>query len=378
MFLEKLMDMKLGFILQSVSLMKEGLIEPDSYVIDVNQFLENAKAIKAAADQKNIRLFFMLKQVGRNPYLAKKLVELGYDGAVVVDYREAKLMMQHGIPICNVGHLVQVPTVLLKPLLHYGCEYFTVYSFEKLEMINTICEELNIIQKVMVKVFENGNTLYSGQEGGIALEDLVTFVEKAKKLKNIRISGATAFPCFLSDENKIYETSNYATVLKATKLFQDNDLVVDIINLPSCSGVDVIHQLDENLQHVVLEPGHALSGTIPFHQYNESIELPCVLYLSEVSHQFNDKSYCYGGGFYRRGHLKNALVFKDYYYEATKVTTVDNDSIDYYFMLDHHYPIGSPVVMAFRFQMFVNRSNVVLLEDDKIIGTYNGLGDCYG
>ncbi len=77
---------------------QSGLIQPDSYVIDVDTFLENAALMLKEAKKMGIRLFFMLKQVGRNPYLAGKLIELGFEGAVVVDYKEARIMMDHGIP----------------------------------------------------------------------------------------------------------------------------------------------------------------------------------------------------------------------------------------------------------------------------------------
>lgn len=88
---------------------QEGRILPDSYVVDVDAFLENARRLLHKAEENHIKLYFMLKQIGRNPYLAKALVELGYSGAVVVDYREGLVMMRHNIPIGNVGHLVQVP-----------------------------------------------------------------------------------------------------------------------------------------------------------------------------------------------------------------------------------------------------------------------------
>ena len=73
----------------------------------------------------------MLKQIGRNPYLAKQLMDMGYKGAVVVDFREAEIMMQHHIPIGNVGHLVQVPKGLLPKVVAYKPEVITVFSLEK-------------------------------------------------------------------------------------------------------------------------------------------------------------------------------------------------------------------------------------------------------
>ena len=88
----------------------------------------------------------MLKQMGRNPYLAKALIEMGYPGAVTVDFREAMVMMQHHIPIGNAGHLVQVPRAMVKKLLEYGPEVITVYSREKIRQIENAASELQCRQ----------------------------------------------------------------------------------------------------------------------------------------------------------------------------------------------------------------------------------------
>jgi predicted amino acid racemase len=52
-----------------------------------------------------------------------------------------------------------------------------------------------------------------------------------------------------------------------------------------------------------------LTGTIPSNQKGDQPERIAMLWLSEISHNFRGDSYCYGGGYYRRGHAQNALVF---------------------------------------------------------------------
>lgn len=131
MFLEQTIKRNPGLIKASFELHQSGQIRPDSYVIDVDTFLENASFMLKEAKEKEIRLFFMLKQAGRNPYLARKLVELGYEGAVVVDYKEARVMMDHQIPIANAGHLVQIPTAQVEEIVAYRPQMITVYSEEK-------------------------------------------------------------------------------------------------------------------------------------------------------------------------------------------------------------------------------------------------------
>ena len=87
MFLKKLIENNPSLIEFSLKKTNEGEILPDSYVIDFDTLINNAKEIKKEADKYNIKLFFMLKQIGRNPLIAKELMNIGYDGVVCVDYK---------------------------------------------------------------------------------------------------------------------------------------------------------------------------------------------------------------------------------------------------------------------------------------------------
>ena len=128
------------------------------------------------------------------------------------------------------------------------------------------------------------------------------------------------------------------------------------------------------------EPGHGFTGTTPAHAHKNMIEKPAVLYLSEISHNFRGKAYCYGGGHYRRSHVKDALVKspKQDSVSRYKVKPVSDESIDYYFELDSEAYVSASVIMAFRFQIFVTRSKVALIEkqeeNTRIIGIYDSLG----
>ena len=55
------------------------------------------------------------------------------------------------------------------------------------------------------------------------------------------------------------------------------------------------------------------------------------------------------------------------------------ESIDYHFELEKECEIGAAAVMAFRFQIFVTRSDVVIMEGihkgkPEIVGVYDSLG----
>ncbi len=109
-------------------------------------------------------------------------------------------------------------------------------------------------------------------------------------------------------------------------------------------------------------------------------EIPCVTYVSEISHNFNGQAYCFGGGYYRRSHVKSALVGTSFD-SNTKMGVIppSNESIDYHFGLTNEGTVGDTVIMAFRYQIFVTRSDVVLIEGLKkkkpqIVGIYDSMG----
>ena len=87
MFLRQTVKRNRQLVETAFWLHRRGDILPDSYVIDVDTFLENGEKILGKARDKGMTLYFMLKQIGRNPYLARELVRMGYEGAVTVDYR---------------------------------------------------------------------------------------------------------------------------------------------------------------------------------------------------------------------------------------------------------------------------------------------------
>lgn len=370
MFLSETINRNKKLIDDVVRLHYEGKLAPDTYVIDVNTFVANAKKIRAATDKD---LYFMLKQVGRNPYLAKKLLDTGFQGCVAVDFREALTMIKHNIHLSNVGHLVQIPRSLLSQIVQAKPDYITCFSLDKIREIDEVCGQLNYSrknavetcdnsnfdekQKIMLKVIGDDDHLYPAQEGGFKLSELDNF----PKFENVEIAGVTSFPCCI--DGKL--TPNYHTLLRAKEILGEQGFEIKNINAPSancCSTIPMMPDADS------FEPGHALTGTQPM---PNQTEVPCVVYLSEVSHHYKDKSYIYGGGYYRRSNVKNALVEG----EITEVNCPPVDSIDYHFMLDGHYKISSPVIMAFRFQMFVTRSSVALLEDGEIQGIYTPFGE---
>ena len=52
---------------------KSGQIEPDTYLIDLDMVRRNAELISKAGKEQGISLYFMTKQFGRNPVIARAI-----------------------------------------------------------------------------------------------------------------------------------------------------------------------------------------------------------------------------------------------------------------------------------------------------------------
>jgi predicted amino acid racemase len=162
MFLEKTIKENKALIEFGFWAQQSGALLPDTYLLDLDAIEENARCMKTTADGFDITLYFMLKQLGRNPEVARALAGLGFSGAVCVDFREALGMIRAGVPIGNVGHLVQTPKAALKRILASKPQIVTVYSLEKAAEIDSVCGPDGYRQPVMLRVIGENDTLYPG------------------------------------------------------------------------------------------------------------------------------------------------------------------------------------------------------------------------
>lgn len=383
MFIHALKRQNPALITAAIALWQQGKIAPDSWVIDVDQVMENGQRLLDVARQQGISLYLMTKQLGRNPWLAQKLLQLGYEGIVVVDYKEARVMRHAGLPVAHQGHLVQIPSRLVDDAVSHGTEIVTLFSLEKAREVSAAAVRAGRVQSVMLKVYGKDDFLYPGQESGFPLRYLNDVVSEIRRLPGIHIRGLTHFPCLLWDEKtaETLPTPNLRTLVAARRQLAAADIHIEQLNAPSASSCTTLPLLASyGVTHA--EPGHALTGTIPANQHGDQPERIAMLWLSEISHHFRGDSYCYGGGYYRRGHAQNALVFLSDTATPLEATLkpVDDSSIDYYLPLAGEYPVSSAVVCCFRTQIFVTRSDVVLVSGiqrgaAEIVARYDSLGN---
>ena len=375
MFLSRLKENNPALLEYAFEAAKKGEILPDTYILDLDTIIQNAKVMKEEADKYNLDLYFMLKQIGRNPVVARALQDLGFAGAVCVDYKEALCMIENGVKVANVGHLEQIPTAALKKIISSKPKVVTVYSLDKIKEINNVAKELGIVQGLLIRLTDADSQLYSGQIAGFHTDCIKNLIAEVNRLNHVEIKGLTVFPALLyDDETKtILPTENINVINRGIEICNKHGLTDLNINLPSATctaSIKLIHDLGGTSG----EPGHGLTGTTPLHKVTDQPEKIGYCYVSEISHNYEDKAYCYGGGLYRRGHMENVLVgtsLQDA--KLSKVKAPDLDSIDYHFEIDENYPVGLTCVMCFRTQIFTTRSHVAVVK-----GLQTGKPECVG
>ncbi|MFB5191346.1 alanine racemase [Alicyclobacillus fastidiosus] len=376
MFLHSLLECNPTLVDTSLALYQEGRIPPNSYILDIDQVSANATALAKAARKSGISLYFMTKQIGRNPIASQAIVEAGISKAVAVDPVEALLLADQGVALGHVGHLVQVPPYYLDRILSHQPEVMTVFSLEAAANISKAARKRGIVQKLLLRVVRDGDYLYDAQHGGFAFESLATVAERIADLPNVTIAGVTSFPSLMVEQGVAKPTRNFETLCLATDELRKLGVVVEQINAPSVTSVSTIPTLAQ-MGATHGEPGHALTGTTPLHTVKGQTEVPAYLYVTEVSHVCEGESYVFGGGYYPRGNVQHALVSSQVGNpKLVRAVMPDAESIDYYLKVEGEFPVGTPVIFAFRTQMFVTRANVVPIvgassSRPRVEGIYN-------
>jgi predicted amino acid racemase len=215
----------------------------------------------------------------------------------------------------------------------------------------------------------------------------VWVAERLDSLDGASFAGLTTFPALLYDPAGcvVRATPNLGTLARASEALRAAGREAVELNAPGTTSVRTLAALaDAGATQV--EPGHALTGTTPWHATEDLPERPAMLYLSEVSHRHAGRSYCFGGGLYIDPvfdpYPVTALVGSDP--DAVLERRVGAelpaaDAIDYYGQLDAAAATGDSVVFGFRAQAFVTRANVVALsgvesDDPAVEGVWTAAG----
>ncbi|WP_337018901.1 YhfX family PLP-dependent enzyme [Oceanobacillus massiliensis] len=380
MFLEMTKKHNKKLIEVSLQLHQQGVISPNTYVLDLDTVRENAIVLKREAKKQDIELLFMTKQFGRNPVVAKAIVEAGIEKAVAVDPWEAISLNKAGIKIGHVGHLVQVPKKMIPAILQLNPDFVTVFSYDNARNISDVARQMGREQKIFLRIANEGDYIFNGQEGGFTLSSLRNDIEKLEGLEGVKIAGLTSFPCLLIQNNKPTITPNVTSMKSARQFLEDRGHKQLEMNMPSATSTISMKLLKEN-GATQGEPGHALTGSTPLHAIKSLAEKPAMTYVSEVSHLYNNHAYVYGGGFYPRSHMKNALIGSSMD-QLKQFPILENDpaSIDYYGAIcSDEVNVGDTAIFAFRTQIFVTNAQIAIVKNlsisPKLVGIYDSVGN---
>ena len=364
MFLRATLQRNRALVETAAGLHRSGQIGPNTFVIDLDRVLENARLIATAAASLGLRLHAMTKQQGRNPFLALAAVAGGIPDVVTVDVSEARVMHLHGIPLGHVGHLVQVPERDTDEIVRMSPGAVTVFSLEAARRIGESAARLGRKQDVLLRVWKPGDFIYPGQEGGFHTDDAVATGRRIAALPGVRIAGVTSFPCLLWDDEvgEVRETGNLASVVEVAQALRD-DLGAELteVNMP---GVTAAGTLAMIARHGAThgEPGSSLTAHTPLHANGDEPETPGMVYVSEVASVDGNLARCFGGGFYARSRLREAAILdRTGDLRVVPATPLPPEVIDYYGTLEtgpSSPAVGDSVVFAFRSQVFVGRCQV--------------------
>lgn len=394
MFLNSIKKRNQKMIEVAIKLHQEGKIPSNSYILDIDTIKKNAETLATEGEKYNFKVFAMTKQIGRNPVALKAIKEAGIKSCVTVDMNDARPVHASGLQVGHLGHLVQVPHHETKAGLRFKPTYWTVFSKEKAKAISDAIEG-DYIQNIMVRVYDEKNDFYKGHEGGFKADDILEVKKMIDDMPGLRFAGITTFPAQLFDKEKmdVVPTNNCSTLMKAAQILKDDGINDFEINAPGTTSSLIFERLAK-LGVTQVEPGNSLAGTVPLGAFKETAEIPAMLYLSEVSHEYMGKSYCYGGGMYVDP------VFDNYDVQAFVGDTAekafnqkiscdipDPSAIDYYGILNPKdgqiIKQGDSVIFGFRAQTFVTRAYMVPISgiqtgEPKVEGIFNTEGRAVG
>jgi predicted amino acid racemase len=371
MFLKSLSTKNRPFLEAAIALHQSGRIPANSYLLDLDTMLANARIMSNEARRLGLAVFAMTKQFGRNPPALDALKEGGIERFVAVDMACARPIRDHDHQVAHIGHLSQIPRAEAPRAAAMRPAFWTVFSAKKAAEAAQAAAAEGYQQALLARIFAPQDTFYPGHEGGFAVAEIETAIESLNRNPGGRFAGLTTFPALLFDETKgaVQPTPNLATLeATANHLARLNVQGVEI-NAPGTTSTQVLQLLADSGATQV-EPGHGLTGSTPLHAVAELPEKPAMLYLTEVSHLYQGRAYCFGGGLYIDpvfapyplkafvGHDPDGALAR-----PIDASIPEPGMIDYYGQV---YPggtdqleVGDTVIFGFRAQAFVTRAFIV-------------------
>lgn len=249
MFLRSLLDRNPGFVQAAVELHQAGKIPANSYVLDLDAIEANASVLCTRARTLDLTVYAMTKQIGRAAGAMAAMAAGGVDGFVAVDMACARPITRNGHRLGHLGHLVQVPRAEAGEAASMAPDYWTVFSANKATEAAAAARANGRTQRLLLRVFDPGDTFYAGHEGGVPLGDLGSAVDVIAALDGAEFAGLTTFPAMLFDERRgsVAATRNVETLARAADLVRRHPACPDRLemNLPGTTSTEVLGLLAE-------------------------------------------------------------------------------------------------------------------------------------
>jgi predicted amino acid racemase len=371
MFLDVICRRNPALVTDAIALHQQGRIPANSYVIDLDTVRANASQLRAAGDRHRLKVFAMTKQMGRNPAFCRALLEGGIVASVAVDMECARVTHRAGLRIGNIGHLVQVPRAEADAAAALAPDYWTVFNDEKAAEAAAASRRRERSQALLARIQAPDDLFYKGHEGGFDAAAAATVADRLDALDGARFAGITTFPALLFDhaQRRVLPTRNLHTLEAAAERLAAAGRRDLQINAPGTNSAVMFEALAA-AGATQVEPGHGLTGTTALHAVEDLPERPAAVYLTEVSHHYGGRAYCFGGGLYVDpifpAYEVKAVVAAEPTATASARLAVEippAEAIDYYGMIDvpagRVVRPGDSVVFGFRIQAFVTRAYVV-------------------
>lgn len=370
MYLQNVIKRDPQILEAAINLHQEGIVPPNTWVVDLDAIVDNARVLASEAERLGLTTYLMSKQHNRNPYINKLAIANGLNKIVAVDATCALHCKRYDVPLGHAGHLNQVPKRLVPDIVALKPDVITIYNVEHARWIDDAAAKQGFVQDVIVRVYKEEDVFFDGQEGGFHVNEVNRVIDEVHKLKNVRLVGATAFPCatYTGRADELVQiTPNMDTVKQAIEMMKAKGLEITQVNAPGNTSHDVMGILKEHgATHV--EPGNSLLGTTPYNAFrDDQAERTAFAYITEISHIYEGTAYAYGGGVYHCNYSDRMFGLVGPSWDVAKNNKMEYDfdikqDIDYHMQLKpaegQRCQVGDSAVFAYRTQMHMTRSYV--------------------
>lgn len=370
MYLQRLIERNPRLLEAAITLHQGGQIPPNTWIIDLDTIVENARVLAAEAKRLGLTTYLMSKQYGRNPYVSALALANGLNKIVAVDVTCSLMARRYGLPVGHMGHLNQIPRHMMPEMVAMRPDVITIYNIEHARWIDSAAADLGLTQDLLIRVHAPGDIFFDGQEGGFSEDEVPAVVKEISRLGHVRIVGVTSFPCVRYNhrpDEKPDVTPNLHTILRAAATLRELGIEVKQINAPGNTSAMIMPLLAQyGATHV--EPGHGLLGTTPNHAFNGTLpERPTYAYVTEISHHVGDRAYAYGGGLFHDGYIAGSEVgalvgstWDEAHDNGVEYLQDIKQIIDYHVELrpGNRCQVGDTALLGYRTQMQMTRSYI--------------------